>query len=137
MSSEGERFFILSNPGWTLTTLILNHRSKVFRVETVPGQKLSYEGILFLVNDLGSSYQTALQIFEQLVREVNGIEGKCVFISAHLGDRDSEAKLIKDLRLEERGCVWEISFEEQSAKRNAILKFFEQNLTPCTLKPAK
>ena len=133
-----EKRQILVNDGWKPTSCTLNSLTKTlnFTLE-ISKEEGAFDGILLITRSLDteSSYQKGLDEFEELVRNAHGIEGKCVFI--WLDDRDVGRKenMIKDLRLEERGCVW--GFEHRIGKHEVVCEFFEENLSSCPFKPAK
>ena len=126
---------VLVNSGWNGTESSLNGRAKLFKVTSQVRE--FYDGVLWLCSGLcyDEDYQQHLSSFEELVTKANGIEGKCVFIWAGERDKSVKENIIKDLRLDERGCVWEIEFE--NGKHQDVCDFFEKNLFLCGLKPAK
>ena len=139
--SEGmadEKRQILVNSGWNPTSRALNSLTKTlnFTLESSK-EEGAFDGILLITRSLAteSSYQKDLDEFEELVRNAHGIEGKCVFIWLDVGDEGQKEYMTKDLRLEERGCVW--GFEHGFGKHQIVCDFFEENLSSCPFKPAK
>ena len=142
--SEGmadEKRQILVNEGWILTLHSLNSLTKTlnFTLESSKEEE-AFDGILLITRSLSteSSYQKDLDEFEELVRNAHGIEGKCVFIWSGSRDESRKENMIKDLRLEERGCVWGFGlWIQRSGKHQIVCDFFEENLSSCPFKPAK
>ena len=96
------------------------------------------QGILFSPPSLLSygDFEKAIDLFEEDVSRLGGIEGVVLYIWVGKRDQKRKEEMVKRLRLEERGCVWEFGagFIQEIAPR--MDKFFNETLQT-NLKPAK
>ena len=81
-------------------------------------------------------FEEAIDLFEEDASRLGGIEGVVLYVWVGEGDQDWEEKIVKRLRLEERGCVWGFGAGSDEQFAPMMDKFFHDNVQT-NLKPAK
>ena len=98
------------------------------------------QGILFYPKESFSVeeyyFEEAIDLFEEDVSCLGGIEGVVLFVWVDERDGGFEEETVKRLRLEERGCVWGFGAGSDEQIAPIMDKFFNDN-SQTNLKPAK
>ena len=96
------------------------------------------QGILFYPQNVLSygHFEGAIDLFEEDVSRLGGIEGVVLYIWVAKTDQKWEEEMVKRLRLEERGCVWGFGAGLLQEIAPMMDKFFNETLQT-NLKPAK
>ena len=96
------------------------------------------QGILFYPQNVlsGHHFEEAIDLFEENVSRLSGIEGVVLYVWVDGDDQDREEEMVKRLRLKERGCVWGFGAGSDPKIAPIMDKFFNDN-SQTNLKPAK
>ena len=97
------------------------------------------QGILFyppLAFSEGGSLEEAIDLFEEDISRLGGIEGVVLYVWVDESDGELKEEMVKRLRLKERGCVWEFGAGPDEQFAPIMDKFFNDN-SQTNLKPAK
>ena len=84
----------------------------------------------------GLHLEGAIDLFEEDVSRLGGIEGVVLYVWVDEDDDVLEEEIVEGLRLEERGCVWGFGAGSGRKQTPIMDKFFKDN-SQTYLKPAK
>ena len=123
--------------GFTLVVEWLNKKELSFVFSNSPSDFKDCQGILYCPPSYlyrEGHLEEAIDLFEEDVSRLGGIEGVVLYIWVTRGDACLKEEMVKRLRLEERGCVWE--FGAGSEIIPEMDQFFQENFQ-AIVKPAK
>ena len=98
------------------------------------------QGILFFPSDTLSEeghFEEAIDLFEKDVSRLGGIEGVVLYVWVEESDEELKKKMVKSLRLKEKGCVWGFGAGGNEKIIPKMDQFFKKNIQTVVLKPAK
>ena len=152
MGDEEGKARILVDQNWSTLVKRLNERTLklIFLIQGQLSEEelaLPFDGALCfpqtgICNLSTEDLDEVVETYENFVRLVGGIEGKCLAIWVDWDDRAMKDTMVEKLRLKERNCEWFWDYVDHSERNKdvylRICKFFEENTQQqCQIKPAK